>query len=294
MKIAVIGAGSWGTALAKLLSESSQAATENRQVYLWARSDNQAQAMNQDRENKTYLPGVALPDSLAITTDLAEAVTEASVIFFVNPSKVMREMAERVKPYIAKGAILVSAAKGLEAKTYYRMSEILAQVMPEAGAVVALSGPNHAEEVALGSPAATVVASANRTAAELVQTLLMTTAFRPYTNDDIIGVELGGALKNIIALCAGIAEGLGFGDNAKAALMTRGLVEIRRLGVAMGATNDTFSGMSGAGDLIVTCTSRHSRNRRAGLMLAAGQSMTEIQEGSKMVVEGIRATEAAY
>lgn len=289
MKIAVIGAGSWGTALAKLLSEKYSAVT------LWARSPELVDELIATRENKTYLPGIPLPQGLIFTSDVEQAVRQADVIFFVTPSHVMREMAKIVAPYVKNEALIVTAAKGLELGTYKRMSQIIAEEIPDhSKKIAALSGPNHAEEVGLAYPAATVIASPNRDTAEQLQDILMTSYFRAYTNPDIIGVELGGALKNIVALGSGIVEGLEFGDNTKAALMTRGLAEIARLGVAMEAQAATFAGISGVGDLIVTCTSKHSRNRRAGLLIAAGQTADDIQQGSKMVVEGIRSTQAAY
>ena len=289
MNIAVIGAGSWGTALAKLLSE------KYANVTLWARSPELVATLTSTRENKTYLPGISLPRGLTFTSDIKATVEQADVIFFVTPSHVMRGMAKIVAPFVKGAALIVTAAKGLELGTYKRMSQILAEEFPDhRNKIAALSGPTHAEEVGLGYPAAIVIASANQATAEQLQDILMTSRFRAYTNPDIIGVELGGALKNIIALGAGIVEGLGFGDNTKAALMTRGLAEIARLGMAMEAQVATFAGISGVGDLIVTCTSKHSRNRRAGLLIAAGQSIDDIQQGSKMVVEGIRSTQAAY
>ncbi|WP_312889754.1 NAD(P)H-dependent glycerol-3-phosphate dehydrogenase [Pelorhabdus rhamnosifermentans] len=289
LNIAVIGAGSWGTALSKLLSEKYSSVT------LWARSAEFVQQLCETRENKTYLPGIFLPKRLIITDQIKEAVSSADVIFFVTPSHILRTLAKKAAPFVRKQALLVSAAKGFELSTYKRMSEILAEEFPQHhDKIAALSGPNHAEEVGLNYPATTVIASPHRAIAEQIQDLLMTCYFRAYTNPDMIGVELGGALKNIIALGAGIAEGLGFGDNTKSALMTRGLTEIARLGVTLGANAFTFSGLSGVGDLIATCTSKHSRNRRAGLLIATGKTAHDIQQNSKMVVEGIRATQAAY
>jgi len=289
LNIAVIGAGSWGTALAKLLSEKYS------DVILWGRSSELVDALTATRENKNYLPGIILPTGLKVTANISVAVEQADIIFFVTPSHVLREMAQKVAPFVKHEAYIVTAAKGLELGTYKRMSEILAEEFPNhSERIAALSGPNHAEEVGLGYPATTVIASSYQATAEHLQDILMTNRFRVYTNPDIIGVELGGALKNIIALGAGVVEGLGFGDNTKAALMTRGLAEIARLGMAMGAQVATFAGVSGVGDLIVTCTSKHSRNRRAGLLIADGQAIHDIQQGSKMVVEGVRSTLAAY
>jgi glycerol-3-phosphate dehydrogenase (NAD(P)+) len=287
MKIAVIGAGSWGTALAKLLGE------KHPEVILWARSREMAAELAASRQNQKYLPDASLPPALTVTDDLAAAACGAGLVIIATPSHAVRATARSLSAQIQAGAVVVSAAKGLELGTLKRMSAVIAEEIP-AAAVVALSGPNHAEEVSAGQPSATVAASQDRRAAELVQDALMAPYFRVYTNPDIVGVELGGALKNIIALGAGIAEGLGFGDNAKAALMTRGLAEITRLGTALGARPLTFAGLSGIGDLIVTCTSRHSRNRRAGLMLAAGKTRSEVETASSMVVEGIRATAAAH
>ncbi len=287
MKIAVIGAGGWGTALAAL------AGGNGHRVSLWARSRATAAELAATRQNKRYLPDVTLPAAVDCTADLAGALAGAGIVIFAAPSHAVRAAAAAAT-HIAAGAILVSAAKGLEVATLKRMSEVIAEEIPAAaGRIVAISGPNHAEEVGAGQPTATVAASLSRPAAETVQEALMAPRFRVYTNPDIIGVELGGALKNIIALGAGIGDGLGFGDNAKAALMTRGLAEITRLGVAMQARALTFAGLAGIGDLIVTCTSRHSRNRRAGLALAAGKTAGELEGETGMVVEGIRATLAA-
>ncbi len=289
MKIAVIGAGGWGTALAAVLGEN------NHRVALWARSPAAAAELSSTRRNPRYLPDAVLPAGVVCTADLAAAAEGAAIVIIAAPSHAVRTTATALAPLLAAGAVVVSAAKGLEIGTLKRMTEVITEEIPAvAGSLVALSGPNHAEEVALRHPTATVAASASRPAAEAVQEALMAPYLRVYTNPDIIGVELGGALKNIIALGAGIGDGLGFGDNAKAALMTRGLAEITRLGVAMGARPLTFAGLSGIGDLIVTCTSRHSRNRRAGLAIAAGKTVGEIEGETGMVVEGIRSTLAAH
>ncbi|WP_269635016.1 NAD(P)H-dependent glycerol-3-phosphate dehydrogenase [Thermosinus carboxydivorans] len=287
--MAVIGAGSWGTALAGLLGENGH------EVVLWARNKRLADELNQTRENTAYLPGVLLPSSVIVTNDLKQAIAGARFIFVVTPSHAVRETAVALNEMLTGEKIIVSAAKGLELGTFKRMSEVIAEELPAyAETIAVLSGPNHAEEVGRRHPTASVVAATSQEVAELVQDLLMNPFFRVYTNPDVIGVELGGALKNIIALGAGIAEGLGFGDNAKAALMTRGLAEIARLGMAMGAKPLTFAGLAGVGDLMVTCTSRHSRNRRAGIMVAQGKSVQQIQAETNMVVEGIRSTLAAY
>ncbi len=289
MHIAVIGAGSWGTALAGVLGQKHQS------VVLWARSPKLAEQIHLTRENSNYLPGCKLPVTVSITDNLAEAAEDTQLIVLVTPSHAIRQIAAALVPYVRANTIIVSAAKGLELATFKRMSEVIAEELPIAAENIAiLSGPNHAEEVASNHPTATVAAAKSRKVAEYVQDTFMLPFFRVYTNPDMVGVELAGALKNIIALGAGIAEGLGFGDNAKSALMTRGLAEITRLGMAMGANPLTFAGLAGIGDLIATCTSVHSRNRRAGLMLAAGKTIDEIQAETSMVVEGIRATKAAY
>lgn len=289
MHIAVIGAGSWGTALAGVLGQ------KHTSVVLWARSPELAAQIQSTRQNTNYLPGLILPESVVITSTLQEAAQNASLIVLATPSHAMRHMAAALAPYARDNTIMVTAAKGFELSTFKRMSEIIAEELPSlADRVAVLSGPNHAEEVALGHPTATVAAAKTRNVAEYVQETLMLPYFRVYTNPDVTGVEVAGALKNIIALGAGIADGLGFGDNAKSALMTRGLAEITRLGMAMGANPLTFAGLAGIGDLIATCTSRHSRNRRAGIMLAEGKTADEIQRETSMVVEGIRATQAAY
>lgn len=289
MTIAVIGAGSWGTAMA------SQLGLKHQHVTLWARSRELSEQLDSTRQNSIYLPGVILPQTVHCTTNIEQAVSNAEIVILTTPSHAIRNTARQLAPYISKNTIVVSAAKGLETTSFQRMSEIIASEIPQLdGRVAAISGPNHAEEVGRQQPTASVVASTLPGVAEVIQEAYMLPYFRVYTNPDIIGVELGGALKNIIALAAGIVEGLGFGDNTKAALMTRGLAEITRLGVALGANPRTFSGLSGIGDLMVTCTSRHSRNRRAGILLGQGKSAEEIQQETHMVVEGIRATAAAY
>ncbi|VBB06161.1 glycerol-3-phosphate dehydrogenase nad-dependent [Lucifera butyrica] len=289
MKIGVIGAGSWGTAIAGMLGRKYP-------VVLWARNSQLVDVMRQTRQNAAYLPDVLLPQTVRITADLSEAVHKADLVVIATPSHAVRRTAAAIAAAtIDKDTIFVNAAKGLELNSLKRMSEVLAEELPVwSDRIAVLSGPNHAEEVGLQYPSTTVVAARSRQVAETVQDIFMLPYFRVYTNPDLIGVELGGALKNIIALCAGAAEGLGFGDNTKAALMTRGLAEITRLGVAMQASPLTFSGLAGIGDLIVTCTSCHSRNRRAGILLAQGKTTQEIETETKMVVEGIRSTLAAY
>jgi glycerol-3-phosphate dehydrogenase (NAD(P)+) len=289
MKIAIIGAGSWGTAIASMLAHKSH------EVILWARNEGLIAELIETKENKTYLPNVKLSSHIIFTNDLAKATHKASMIIITTPSHAVRQTIEGVADTISPEAIIVSAAKGFELSTAKRLSEVIEEVLPvHKERIAVLSGPNHAEEVGLRQPSASVIGAAYRNIAEQVQDAFMLPFFRVYTNPDIVGVELGGALKNIIALGAGIAEGLSYGDNTKAALMTRGIAEITRLGVALGAHSSTFSGLSGIGDLMVTCTSRHSRNRRAGILLAKGQTMQQIESESKMVVEGIRATVAAH
>lgn len=289
MKTVVIGAGSWGTAMAGLLAENGH------KVTLWARSSKLVAEMESIRQNTSYLPGVTLPLSLSFTDNLAQAVSNCELIVLATPSHVIRQMAASLKGLVSKDTVILSAAKGLELGTLKRMSEVIAEELPLlADKVAVISGPNHAEEVGSHHPTTTVVSSLDPVVAQIVQDAFMSPYFRVYTNPDLIGVELGGALKNIIALGAGIAEGLDFGDNSKAALMTRGLAEIARLGIAMNAKALTFAGLSGIGDLMVTCTSKHSRNRRAGILLAQGKTVTDIQAGTNMVVEGIKSTLAAY
>jgi glycerol-3-phosphate dehydrogenase (NAD(P)+) len=284
--IAVIGAGSWGTALLPALGENCP------RVDLWARRDELCRVIRETRENPDYLPGVRIPDQVGVTSDLEEAVTGKDALVLVVPSHTVRGMARQLAPYLKKGAIVVSCAKGLEEDTFQRMSEVLTQELPGCEVAV-LSGPNHAEEVGRCIPSATVVSAQKRAVAEAAQDLFMTRYLRVYTNPDLAGVELGGALKNVIALGSGISDGLGFGDNTKAALMTRGLTEIARLGMKMGADPLTFAGLSGIGDLMVTCSSRHSRNRNLGVELGRGRKLDEILSGMRMVAEGVRTTRAA-
>ena len=287
MNIAVVGAGGWGTALASILAEKHA-------VALYVRNPELAADLRRERQNVRYLPGVSLPDNLRVVDRLEPALEQAKIVVVATPSHGVRAAARALAGLLPPDCVVVSAAKGLEVGSCLRMTEVLAQEIPAlAGRIAALSGPNHAEEVGRKIPSATVAGCADRGLVEFIQDAFMTPYFRVYANHDVAGVELGGALKNVIALAAGIGEGLGFGDNSKAALMTRGLAEIARLGVACGADVATFSGLSGVGDLIATCTSRHSRNRRAGLEIAKGRSIAEIQTESGMVIEGVRATAAA-
>lgn len=284
--VAVIGSGSWGTALAVQLRNAGN------NVILWSFKEEEARAILSERENKEFLPGVKLSSEIVVTYK-DEDVAWADMFVLATPSKFVRNMAKRFSPYIKKDQIVVNVAKGLEEGTLLRLSEVIKEEIPQCR-VASLSGPSHAEEVGKGMATAIVAASADYEAAKAVQDVFMTEMFRVYINTDIIGVELGGALKNLIALAAGICDGLGYGDNPKAALMTRGLAEIIRLGAAMGANPETFGGLTGIGDLIVTCTSMHSRNRRAGILLGQGKSLEETLNEVHMVVEGISNAKAAY
>ncbi|MGG4032582.1 NAD(P)H-dependent glycerol-3-phosphate dehydrogenase [Paenibacillus cisolokensis] len=288
-KAAVLVAGSWGTALAAVLADNGW------ETALWTRNAEHAGAMNRERRNNRYLSGIELPDGLRATSDMAEALRGASLALFAAPSAAMREVARAAAPHLDEKALVVHATKGFEADSLKRMSEVLAEELgrPRSGIVV-LSGPSHAEEVALRQPTTVVVASEDARAAEQAQDAFMNGYFRVYTNPDVVGTEVSGTIKNIIALGAGLSDGLGFGDNAKAALITRGLAEISRLGTAMGANPLTFAGLAGVGDLVVTCTSKHSRNWRAGAMLAEGIGLEEVLKRMGMVVEGVRTTKAAH
>lgn len=286
-KIGVIGAGSWGTALAITLSNKGHA------VKIWDIDTQHVEALKSDRENTKYLPGAKFCDNLQIAESLQDAIEDKEMILFSAPAQHFRSALDNAAPFMPKDVIVVNVAKGIEQKTLKRMSEIAFEKMPSIQ-YVTLSGPSHAEEVGIGQPTTVVVASNEPELAETVQEIFMTDQFRVYTSSDIIGVELGGALKNIIALGAGISDGMGYGDNAKAAMMTRGMVEIARLGVKLGADIHTFSGLTGIGDLIVTCTSMHSRNRRCGIMIGEGLKPSEAVKKVGMVVEGMFTTEAAY
>lgn len=286
-KICVLGAGSWGSALALELAKKGY------EISMWARKQDQVDEINNTRENKNYLPGVVFPKNITLTTDLRESIKDSILIVLGVPSQAIRSICLDIKPFVNDKQILVDVAKGLEKGTGLRLSEVCKEELPN-NPYVTLSGPSHAEEVSRDIPTTVVVASEDLQVAKIVQDIFMSPEFRVYTNPDIVGVELGGALKNIIAFGAGICDGLGYGDNAKAALMTRGISEIGRLGAAMGAEPLTFAGLSGIGDLIVTCTSMHSRNRRAGILIGQGKTLDETLDEVKMVVEGITATEVAH
>lgn len=285
--IAVIGSGGWGTAISTLL------ARQGYQVNLWSYLKEESEQMAKDKENKAFLPGVMLADSIHYTDQLEQAVKEVDFIVMVPPSKAVRQTAEALAPFVPKGKIIVNASKGLDQDSQKRLSVTIKDAIPQAEVAV-MSGPSHAEEVARCLPTTNVVAARTMEVAQYIQDALMCDTFRVYTSLDMTGVELGGALKNVIALCAGMSDGLELGDNCKAALMTRGMSEIARLGVASGADIATFSGLSGMGDLIVTCTSMHSRNRRAGILIGQGVSPQEAMDRVKMVVEGVYTTKAAY
>lgn len=285
-KITVYGAGSWGTALAVSMGKAGH------EVALLGRNPSEMNLMDQRRENRPYLPGVVLPQTVKPTVDSAE-LEDSEMLVLSVPSHSVRETAQKIRTHLKPGTIVVNTAKGLEEGSHKRLSEVLSEELPD-NPIVVLSGPSHAEEVGEDMPTTVVVASRDSQAAEAVQDLMMTPKFRVYTNPDTIGVELGGAFKNIIALCAGFADGLGFGDNTRAALMTRGIAEITRLGVAIGGNPLTFAGLAGVGDLIVTCTSQHSRNRRAGVALGQGKPLDQVLKEVGMVVEGVRTTRVAY
>ena len=285
-KINIIGSGGWGTANAILLAKGGH------DVLLWSYFEEESKNLEKYRENKPFLPGVQIPDNVSFTSDIS-LCADADLIVMASPSHAIRASAKSLSPYVKEGQLILNISKGFDEKNNKRLSEVISEEIPCA-VVASMSGPSHAEEVALGMPTTNVVACPDMKKAEYIQDLYMSPMFRVYTSDDLVGLELGGSLKNIIALAAGICDGLGYGDNTKAALMTRGLVEITRLGVKMGAKPETFSGLTGVGDLIVTCTSMHSRNRRAGILIGKGMTASEAEEEVKMTVEGIRACCSAY
>lgn len=289
-KICVLGAGSWGTALALLLSKNGA------QVYLWGRVEDGIEEIKKHRENHRFLPGVPLPSTISPTPDLEQAIQDAAIAVLAVPSQAVRQVTGQIKTGLESQTILVNVAKGLEIDTTMRMSQVVEDTLGvkirERYAV--LSGPSHAEEVGRGLPTAVTVAAFNKETAYTVQDAFMSPVFRVYTNPDVPGVELGGALKNIIALSTGIARGLGYGDNTAAALITRGLIEITRMGEALGGDHRTFSGLSGIGDLVVTCGSVLSRNFRAGQLLGQGRCLDDTLKKIGMVVEGVNTTRAVH
>lgn len=284
MKAAVVGSGGWGTALALCLLRNGH------ETLLWSHSRQKAEEMEKTRQNN-MLPGVILPEDLQIAWEPA-SVAGYPLVVIACPSVHIRSVCRQVAPYLAEDAVLVSVTKGIEPGSLLRMSQIVREETHREVAV--LTGPSHAEEVAKNIPTACVAASENQALAELVQDAFMSDSFRVYTSADVIGSELGGALKNVIALCAGVSDGMGNGDNTKAMLVTRGLTEIARLGVAMGARKETFAGLAGVGDLIVTCTSQHSRNRRAGILMGQGKSPKDAMAAVGAVVEGYYAAKSAW
>lgn len=285
-KAGVIGSGSWGTALARVLSKNGH------EVTLWSRREEESHMLREERENKSKLPGVKLPDDILCTTDLEQTVEGKDILVLATASPSIRSMAKKMAPYVAAGQLIVDVSKGIEESTLMILTDVIAQEIPQCRAAV-LSGPSHAEEVGRDIPTTVVAGAKDRETAEYIQNLFMNKVFRVYTSPDMLGIELGGALKNVIALAAGAADGLGCGDNTKAALITRGIAEMSRLGVAMGGHIETFNGLTGIGDLIVTCASMHSRNRRAGILIGQGKTMQEAMDEVKMVVEGVNSAKAA-
>ncbi len=285
-KVSVIGAGSWGTALSILLHSNGH------EVTLWSIMEAEVAMLNEQHEHKDKLPGVKLPEDMRITTDLESSIKGAELMVLAVPSPFTRSTAHSMAPFVEDGQIIVNVAKGIEESTLMTLSEIVEQEIPNCRAAV-LSGPSHAEEVGRGLPTTVVAGAHDRKTAEFIQNIFMNQVFRVYTSPDMLGIELGGALKNVIALAAGIADGLGYGDNTKAALITRGIAEMSRIGLAMGGRIESFSGLSGIGDLIVTCASVHSRNRKAGYLMGQGRTMKEAMDEVKMVVEGVYSAKAA-
>lgn len=287
--VTVLGAGSWGSALAKLLHQNGHF------VRLWEFDADVAARYAATRENADFLPGIHMDEEICITSDMAEALSDAAFVIFVVPTHVLRGVAEKAAGLIDKNCVVVTCSKGIEKGTMLCMSDVLSQALPQLplSQLAALSGPSHAEEVSRGVPTLVTAASVNHDTAVKVQSLFMSPVFRVYTSQDLIGVELGGAIKNVIAVAAGISTGVGFGDNTNAALMTRGLVEITRLGSAMGADALTFAGLSGMGDLVVTCMSRHSRNRFLGEEIGKGGSPETVVADMVQVAEGYRTTASA-
>ena len=281
-----MGAGSWGTALALVLNKNGH------HVTVWSHRKEEAELLSRKREHVSKLPGVRLPDELVFTGEMREAVEGKDVVVLAVPSAVTRSTARRMRELVAKGQILVTVSKGIEETTLMTLSEQIEEEIPQAKVAV-LSGPSHAEEVSRELPTTVVAGAKERETAEYLQSIFMNDAFRVYTSPDVLGIEIGGALKNVIALAAGAADGLGYGDNTKAALITRGIAEITRLGVKMGGRIESFTGLTGIGDLIVTCASVHSRNRKAGYLIGQGRTMQEAMDEVQMVVEGVYSAKAA-
>lgn len=284
-KISILGGGSWGIALAVLLHKNGH------EITIWSALESEVEMLSTQHEHK-MLPGVKLAEDMVFTADDAEAVRDRDLLVMAVASSYTRRTANRVSALVAPGQKIVNVAKGIEDETLMTLSEIIEQEIPQADVAV-LSGPSHAEEVGRGLPTSVVVGAKSRATAEYIQNLFMSEVFRVYTSPDVLGMELGGSLKNVVALAAGIADGLGYGDNTKAALITRGITEIARLGTAMGGQFETFCGLTGIGDLIVTCASMHSRNRRAGILIGQGKTMKEAMDEVQMVVEGVYSARAA-
>lgn len=284
--VGIMGAGSWGTALALLLHKNGH------QVTVWSISEEEVEMLSERREHVSKLPGVKIPEDMAFTTDMEQAAKGKDLIVLAVPSPFTRSTARKMNPYVAKGQIIVDVAKGIEESTLMTLSQQIEEEIPQAEVAV-LSGPSHAEEVGRGLPTIVVVGARRKEIAEYLQEVFMNEVFRVYISPDMRGMELGGSLKNVIALAAGIADGLGYGDNTKAALITRGIAEIARLGVKMGGAVESFTGLTGIGDLIVTCASVHSRNRKAGYLIGQGRTMQEAMDEVQMVVEGVYSAKAA-
>lgn len=285
-KVGVLGAGSWGTALSVLLHDNGH------QVTIWSIDEKEVKMLDEKREHELKLPGVKLAEDMVITGDLETVVRGKDFLVLAVPSPFTRETARKMKPYVADGQIIVDVAKGIEEATLMTLSRQIEEEIPQADVAV-LSGPSHAEEVGRKLPTTCVIGAKTRKTAEYLQSMFISRVFRVYTSPDILGIELGGSLKNVIALAAGIADGLGYGDNTKAALITRGIAEISRLGVKMGGKIESFTGLTGIGDLIVTCASVHSRNRKAGYLIGQGKSVREAMDEVQMVVEGVYSAKAA-
>lgn len=286
MKVGVVGAGSWGIALSVLLNKNGH------DVTVWSIIEDEINMLNTEREHKSKLPGVKLDESIKFTTDLKTTCEENDILVLAVPSPFVRSTSKTMKEFVKEGQIIVNVAKGIEENTLMTLSQIIEEEIPQADVTV-MCGPSHAEEVGRGLPTTIVVGAHSRKTAEILQNTFMNEVFRVYTSPDILGMEIGSALKNVVALAAGVADGLGYGDNTKAALITRGITEITRLGVKMGGKAETFAGLTGIGDLIVTCASMHSRNRRAGILIGQGKTMQEAMDEVQMVVEGVYSAKAA-
>lgn len=285
-RVGVLGAGSWGTALAILLHNNGN------EVSVWSISKDEVEMLSEKREHAAKLPGVKIPDGITFTNVLEEGIRGMELMVLAVPSPFTRSTAHTMAPFVEEGQLIVNVAKGIEENTLMTLSDIVEEEIPQARVAV-LCGPSHAEEVGRGLPTTVVAGAKDKATAEYIQNLFMSPVFRVYTSPDVLGMELGGALKNVIALAAGAADGLGYGDNTKAALITRGIAEIGRLGMKMGGKMETFSGLTGIGDLIVTCASVHSRNRRAGYLIGQGYTMQQAMDEVKMVVEGVYSAKAA-